>query len=363
MNFYKGARMNQRVKHVDVAKGISIILVVMYHSKLKLYFPEVIDSMALFRMPLFFLLSGIFFSWKLSPKDFFLKKFEALLKPYFFVLFSVLLISFAFTGESVVWNLKGVLYGNGNTLIHGWAPMWFLTHLFIIYAFVYLLFRFFKVDAILSKNWFLLFVFILIGSAFIDSFWYKEFTFFNNKIVVPGLPFSIDIILVTASYFIFGYIFKSKLIDFNPDFWIFIVCLVVLLLVSQFTSANLNFNRRISELPIYSMLGAFSGIYVILTVSHVISKGVFIRGLLLHIGKSSLYILVFHAFILRTSEKYLNAYVDDDYLVIMAFLSFGLGVFIPLILRFLIEKSNLLSLFFLPFKSNKLVQRVMASKA
>ncbi len=79
--------MKDRYLHIDIAKGISICLVAMFHSQLGNYYPSIIDPMGLFRMPLFFLLSGIFFSWNPEPHYFFTKKFDSLLKPYFVVLF------------------------------------------------------------------------------------------------------------------------------------------------------------------------------------------------------------------------------------------------------------------------------------
>jgi fucose 4-O-acetylase-like acetyltransferase len=62
--------MDGRVKHIDIAKGISIFLVAMAHgtpvfvplvsSKVIFYYQEVIGPISLFRLPLFFFLSGIF---------------------------------------------------------------------------------------------------------------------------------------------------------------------------------------------------------------------------------------------------------------------------------------------------------------
>jgi fucose 4-O-acetylase-like acetyltransferase len=76
--------MVDRVKHIDIAKGISITLVAMFHGQLRFFFPEIIEPMALFRLPLFFLLSGVFFSWAASPKDFFNKKIRGYVKAIFY---------------------------------------------------------------------------------------------------------------------------------------------------------------------------------------------------------------------------------------------------------------------------------------
>ena len=64
----------ERVSLIDTAKGLSILLVALHHSNLKNIFPELIEPMGLFRMPTFFLLSGIFFSFAAPPTKFFLKK-------------------------------------------------------------------------------------------------------------------------------------------------------------------------------------------------------------------------------------------------------------------------------------------------
>ncbi|MEW8495846.1 MAG: acyltransferase family protein, partial [Candidatus Thiodiazotropha taylori] len=62
--------MGVRVKHVDIAKGISITLVAMFHTKLRIFVPDIVDPLSLFRLPLFFFLSGIFFSWAAAPGAF-----------------------------------------------------------------------------------------------------------------------------------------------------------------------------------------------------------------------------------------------------------------------------------------------------
>ncbi|WP_081365719.1 acyltransferase family protein [Alteromonas mediterranea] len=50
-----------RAKHIDIAKGISITLVVLLHSQLAPYIYFITEPLSLVRMPLFFFLSGFFF--------------------------------------------------------------------------------------------------------------------------------------------------------------------------------------------------------------------------------------------------------------------------------------------------------------
>ena len=42
-----------RVEHVDIAKGISIAMVALFHSDLAFFIPAVVEPMSVFRMPLF----------------------------------------------------------------------------------------------------------------------------------------------------------------------------------------------------------------------------------------------------------------------------------------------------------------------
>ncbi len=349
--------MVDRVKHIDIAKGISITLVAMSHGQLSFFFPEIIEPMALFRLPLFFLLSGVFFSWAASPKDFLTKKSEAMLKPYFIVLLFLFLIDFVSGGSDLVWKLKGIFYGNGNTI--SWIPLWFLPHLFVVYCFSYTLFRIVDLSElspiILSI---ILFLFIGTGSVWVDYFWYREVQVFSRTLVLYGLPFSLDIILITCSYFILGRLLKFKVINFYPKLWFFILSLVTFVVVSQFTNAHINLNMRVYESLIYATLGAISGIYIVLSLSYLISKSDWLSFIPFSLGKASIYILIFHLVIENEIYTYFSNGVDNEItLIVLSFLSFGLCIFIPLLIKWIVENNDVLSLAFLPFESNKLFKR------
>ena len=73
--------LKQRDVYVDIVKGWGIILVIWGHSSLFMF-----DEIYAFHMPLFFFLSGCFFSTKLDFIDFTKKKFRQLIVPYIFFL-------------------------------------------------------------------------------------------------------------------------------------------------------------------------------------------------------------------------------------------------------------------------------------
>lgn len=350
--------MKGRVGHIDIAKGISITLVAMFHSKLRIYCPEIVEPMSLFRMPLFFLLSGIFFSWTANPKVFLLKKSEALLKPYFSVLLLLLFTSMVAGEHGLISQFSGILYGNADTI--RWYPMWFLPHLFAVYVFAYILFRYIglaqlpplSIIAIIS-------VFLVIGCIWTDYFWNKNIAFFSQSFTIPGLPFSADIILVSSCYFILGHLLKAHLMNFTPNLWILALSIALFVFIVQTTDAHIDLNRRVYSAPIYATLGALSGIYMIISLSYALCQKHWLSFIPLRIGQASLYILIFHDFIMYKLFSYFSAnVVEKSNLVLLAFVCLALAVFIPVAIKWAVERNDLLSLAFLPFKSNKLLQRM-----
>ena len=86
-----------RIAYIDLAKGFCIALVVFYHSKGVLGVQYLIDIFFVsFRLPLYFFLSGLFFKEYGSFQNFFIKKTNRLLIPFFFFYFcfSVLMPNF-----------------------------------------------------------------------------------------------------------------------------------------------------------------------------------------------------------------------------------------------------------------------------
>ncbi len=113
---------------IDLAKGICIILVVMVHLGIDIPIP----GLNMLRMPLYFVLSGLFFKDYGSFKNFLVKKTNKLLIPFFFffiVTYTILyLVRFIFPGltetnKSQIWDLFTT--GKISNI-----PLWFLLGLF-----------------------------------------------------------------------------------------------------------------------------------------------------------------------------------------------------------------------------------------
>ena len=76
----------QRIVWIDTAKGICIILLVLYHSLIHTHADFLLSNtnLEIFFMPLYFALSGIFFKTYSSFSNFVIRKINKLNVPFFF---------------------------------------------------------------------------------------------------------------------------------------------------------------------------------------------------------------------------------------------------------------------------------------
>lgn len=114
--------MKERIEWIDLAKGISIILVAYGHMGLASV-PILGDWLASFRMPFFFLVSGLLFNAAKYPSlsSFLRRRWTTLIRPFF--IFSILvLIGYWFLEPgTIVVRIKSLL-------VNGWGgyALWFI---------------------------------------------------------------------------------------------------------------------------------------------------------------------------------------------------------------------------------------------
>lgn len=341
---------------IDIAKGISIILVAYGHSELSKIYTNFSDATMLLRMPLFFFLSGVFFSLSSKPTYYILHKTDALLKPYFATLFLLVITTILFGNAHKAWQeFIGIFYGNGTTI--RWGPLWFLTHLWSLFVASYFILGYTKLSdkSNFMKISFIIFLFV-IGSFTVDIFWYKPISMFGNEFKLPGLPFSIDIIFLSMAFFLSGYFLNQKVKTFKPSLNVLLLAIFIFIAIFLNSNALIHFYSRKYHDPIYATLAAFSGIYIVLSLSYYISKNKIITTILTTFGSASLFILIFHAAIQIKVYMLLSNLLDLQ--IFNAVVAFLVCVIVPLLIKYLIQKSDFLMLFYFPLKSNKLFQRI-----
>jgi fucose 4-O-acetylase-like acetyltransferase len=350
--------MSERVRLIDIAKGITIIGVAFSHSHLENFFPGLDHSLALFRMPLFFFLAGIFFNDAIELGNLVYRKTDALLKPYFVTLGAFLLIDIMLESH-FMWELKGILYGNGETIkwVGSWlTPLWFLTHLWVLFIFSYLIFSITKIQ---TKPCYLKVLLVLLlltaGAAIVDKFWYLPIHI-NGKIVeIPGLPFSSDLVFISAAYFISGRFLREPVKSFKPKLAFVFLALSSFIFITIFTSAEIDLNLRIYHEPLASTIAAYLGIYLTLSLAYFLDQLALPARVICYVGQASLLILIFHKFFedqVHSILSHWNFFSQDLYVSI---LSFACCLTMPLVIRAIVIRSNFLALFYLPLGSSKLL--------
>ncbi|WP_405607802.1 acyltransferase family protein [Polaribacter sp. Asnod1-A03] len=195
------AENKNRIEGVDLLKGITILLVVIYHLGIFYGLSDIIRMyVGPFFMQLFFFVSGLFFSTKKSFKLFFWNKVNRLIIPllFFYLLnyFVGFLASYFFSSSPLVdeFSYASLLdLFNGNEYFTYSGALWFLACLTNAYFLMYLIF--------LIKNEVLKFL-VVISLSLIGYY------LGVNKI---DLPYFIDSSLTVILFFYLGTILKNNI--------------------------------------------------------------------------------------------------------------------------------------------------------
>lgn len=343
--------MRDRIEHIDIAKGIGIIFVAFTHSKLTTYFPLVNNLQEQFVMPLFFLISGMFFSNRVDFITFALRKSDALIKPYLVTCFVLACLEYLLNGDKFMLKMASILYGMPFVSYGG--PLWFLTNLWLVFIFCYFLTTFFKLDTVFRKITCLLLM-IPLGCLSIRYFSLLDINLGGRIIKLPGLPFGMDLLPLTAFFFLIGYFMKEHIHAFKSNVFVFLLALTGFLWLAVHTESRLNFYHRIYENMLLTTVTALLGCYILLHLSAYLSRLTWISNIFSHIGSASLFILIFHSIIGHWTLDWLIALNNGSMsMLLLAAVATLVSIVVPLILKLFIEKLFLLRVLYLPLKSGK----------
>ena len=282
--------MKKRIKWIDIAKGMAIILMIVGHTIPYNTFNIFIFS---FHMPLFVILSGITYKMpkdKNKIKNRIKKYIKQLLIPYFFTL---LICTILFTLSNNTFSLlsiikqffKNLIWGNGcdYTLFGinfiGVSPIWFLIALF----FSKLIFDIinYKINSKDISNNLIIYSFLALIGIMIGKFIW--------------LPQNLDLVLVFLLYLYVGFIFNkyTKNIEKHKTI-MFIVCFIIWTTCLGF---NLNIELAVRSYP-YGFLTIIESIcasYCIIELCKAFEKSDILQIVLTKIGMISLIVLCIHS--------------------------------------------------------------------
>ena len=288
--------MNTRLQHIDIAKGIGILLIVFGHNDIVAKEEgELFNIIFSFHVPVFLFLSGVFFKVNSQLRETVLSKIDSLIKPYFTTL---IIWSFCQKQYSIIDYFGGILYSSGWAIPLPWIPLWFLTHLWVVMIFSGLFIKITNLNSgrIIYKV-FLLLCLLLIGILIGDTFWQIPITINGHTLqlsgkpfLLNGLPFSIDVLFLSSFFFLVGFSLKKEVLNFQFQVKYFGLILVVFCYCHYQFNYTINLFERRYDHPIISTLEALCGIYIVLCVSIFMSKYKGITQVFAYIGSGSLFI-------------------------------------------------------------------------
>lgn len=290
----------ERVKWIDILKGLGILTVVWGHSGSPNSF-----YMFWFHMPLFFLVSGYLYSFKpqIPWKAYVLRKAKHLLIPYVFYLVSLTLLRVSITiykGQPLAQflgeNWKPFLLG-GSLLEGVYATFWFTTCLFVTQIIYDYLCR--KVPTALFKGFFLTGCFLL---AYCESRYNAAFY----------VPWNADVCLYALVFYAIGQALRrTKLLEMPKSRNIVFTLSLALLLgfLYLYSHKILDYGLDMKHRQYY-YLGTNLVVPLIFTLllgklSMTLSKVSYLNKTLIYLGRAAMVIMYLHLAFVELTRQFI----------------------------------------------------------
>lgn len=336
------AAKEQRNRTLDVAKGISIILMTITHLTAFKNHPMIIDFnndvLLVFKMPLFIMISGYLFSGKHSFKEFTIGKFDGLVKP----LITILSVSAVFIG--IWWLIQGVdlraaLYNTRMNLGRFYVPLWFPTTLFMALLLLKTLLQVNKINYYYALS-------LTVGIVFLLTL--------PTSSGVAMVILKFHAVLYFLIFLIMGYLLKKwnslePLLNFR-SFLFFTAIFILSILLRKYLNIRLALFHNVFGSFIPTVVAAFSGVIMMINISRWLSKVKYLSSIFIQCSKSSFYILAFSTLLgnevvypLTVRFLPLNAFTE--------MLGFMLTILLCVLVHQAILRTKYLKYLMLPLKS------------
>ena len=336
----QGTAVSKRVQYVDIAKGIGIILVVMGHNDFALISPFAHKLIYSFHMPMFFFMSGMFFKPDVPFLTFLWNRFNGILKPFFSILLLIYFASLSFSKISIVIvsrRLLKAMYGSGFYI--DWVQLWFLPHLFAVSLFAYFFFKAVKRIHPVQLRWVILTIIYIVGVLSMKLFWPFELNILGTTLTLYGLPYGLDMVIVSGFFFIVGYeVNKNRRGAFFANPLTFLFSGILLLFLVWYFPARIDFNLRQFDSLMINTAEALIGILFVIALSRQIERLGWLSSALSYVGQASLIVLIFQVPIQDFWGQKLLATTGNP--KFSYWISFLIGVIGPLLINALFIHPN-----------------------
>jgi acyltransferase len=323
--------VKERIHWVDQAKAIGLFVVMLVHGPIPLLLEHYLRS---FSMPRFFIIAGLFISLHQPFLEYVKAKAKRLVIPYFAFAFLSYCVWLIYRQVSTVPDAQAdplktflwMFYANGGGNLVFNRPLWFLPCLFTTLLGVYFLVR-------IPKPY----VYGVLGlCAVVGYFTMGQLPF--------RPPWSLDLILTTASLTTLGFLWRDKIIYSTP------LSLPMLLLwtVISLTTAMTNEFVRLSGADVGNFflfyVASFAGTVVTLDIV----KHIPYNRILSYIGQHTMPIYALHVLVYMFLYEFVGSFQSSldihplafQSIQLVAFLALGLGI--PLVCIWLYDQTKLL---------------------
>lgn len=309
----------KRIEFIDLAKGVCIILVVLLHMGLPI--DEHVPLLRNLRIPLYFILSGLFFKTYGGFADFCKKKINKILIPFLFfyvVSYAIFYALITFAPSMSNSEATGILdiFTQRTTFNN---PIWFLLCLFwcnIIFC---------AISIATKAEW----------QRAIAVFAFGVCGYLLNycNVIIYGC---IDTAFSSLPMFYVGYLLKktellypNKYDKYNPLFAIVLLCVALILVYSWPSRINYQTNEYFGN----GIIAFCTSIMVVLSVLFIckIFKSIPIVS---YFGRYSIIVLCTHEMVRKFVKPVLNIVTDNVYVLALVVLAICLAI-IPLCIKYL----------------------------
>ena len=286
--------IKKRLEYIDVARGIAILLMIVGHVLGGGWKRNIIFS---FHMPLFIIISGLFFKENEKFTLMLKKSLKTLMIPFLVVIFLDTLFKYFMNNqnlfECIIDFFKRIIfsYSYGNKISYdSVAPlgvMWFVPFLFVIKIIFWGVNKIAKDNEILK---FLLSILIMIFGYYLGVLGY-------------WLPFSLDIAMFSIIFMYVGYVLKkyNLLEKILQDYKILFIILIIWVIGIKYSSIELAI--RLYPKAVLSVITAICGTIIVFKISNLIDlKLKKLSKILQWYGRNSMIILGIH----HLEYSYLN---------------------------------------------------------
>ncbi|MGU2430516.1 acyltransferase family protein [Pseudomonas aeruginosa] len=190
-----------------------------------------------------------------------------------------------------------------------------------------------------------------LGILFLKTFWQIPVEFGGEQYLLPGLPFSLDITLISSAHFMFGYVLRDVLRRHQSSLLTLCIALAVTTASFLYYPTVVDMAQRRYDHWFWATVQAVSGVYLCWALSGLMMKIDWLGKAMTYIGQSTLILLIFHGEIQhKTFNLLVHLGLSEPAAASVALV---ISVIVSLLIGEVIKRVALLRALYFPFPVRK----------